>query len=415
MAMNMGMLCVCAVQHAKIVDNMSNAIEYTSPRLPEIDRLRGFVMVLMALDHMRDFLDADALRFSATDLDHTYPALFFTRLITHLCAPTFAILAGTSAWLYGSRINDPPRLSRFLLSRGFWLIGLDVFLVSPVFTGSVGTIGLGTLWAIGAGLISLAFLSRLRTEQVLLFGSAIILGHNMLDGIHAGDLGIFGPWWRLVHEKGPLPLGLPGKVIYPALPWIGVVALGYGLGPLFQRPKPVWQSIVRVAGYISILLFIFLRALNIYGDPAPWTHQSSIVYTCLSFLNISKYPPSLQYLLFTLGCSALIMGLLGGIKGVVKGYIADALSVFGRTPLFFYILHLYLGLSAGIAIATLKGFSIEQISGFIAADSVPENYGVGLVGTYVGWIFVVLVLLPICRWFDRVKTCREDLWVLRYL
>jgi uncharacterized membrane protein len=394
---------------------MNNAQENKSFRLPEIDRLRGFVMVLMALDHMRDFLDADALRFSATDITHTYPALFFTRLITHLCAPTFAILAGIGAWVYGSRINDPSALSRFLLSRGFWLIGLDVFLVSPVFAGGVGTIELGTLWAIGSGLISLALLSRLRAEQVLLFGLAIILGHNMLDGIHAVDLGAFGPWWRLVHEKGPLPLGLPGKVIYPALPWIGVVALGYGLGPLFQRPKPVRQSIVRVSGYISILLFIFLRALNIYGDPAPWTHQSSIVYSCLSFLNVSKYPPSLQYLLLTLGCSALIMGLLGGIKGGAKGYLADALSVFGRTPLFFYILHLYLGVSAGIAIATLKGFRFEQISGFIATGSVPENFGVGLVGTYVGWIVIVLVLFPICRWFDRLKTRRKDVWILRYL
>ncbi len=394
---------------------MSKVEENKSPRLPEIDRLRGFVMVLMALDHMRDFLDADAIRFSATDLAHSYPALFFTRLITHLCAPTFAVLAGISAWLYGSRIDDPDALSKFLLSRGFWLIGLDVFLVSPVFSGGVGTIELGTLWAIGSGLISLALLSRLRAEQTLIIGLAIIFGHDLLDGVHANALGAFGPWWRLLHEKGALPLGLQGNVIYPALPWIGVVALGYGLGPLFQRPEPVRRGIVKLAGYVALFLFILLRAINIYGDPAPWTHQSSIVYTCLSFLNVSKYPPSLQYVLLTLGCSALIMDLLAGIKGGAKGYVADSLAVFGRTPLFFYILHLYLGVLAGVAIASLKGFRFEQINEFIASGSVPENFGVGLGGAYVGWIFVVFILFPICRWFDRLKTRRKDLWILRYL
>lgn len=394
---------------------MNNTAQNKSSRLPEIDRLRGFVMVLMALDHMRDFLDADSLRFSPTDLAHSYPALFFTRLVTHLCAPTFALLAGVGAWLYGSRIKDPDALSRFLLSRGFWLIGLDIVFVSPVFAGKVGTIELGTLWAIGAGLICLALLSRLRTEHVFLFGLAIIFGHNMLDGIHAADLGAFGPWWRLLHEKGPLPAGLSGNVIYPALPWIGVVALGYGLGPLFQRPEPVWKGVVKSAGYISLLLFVVIRAINIYGDPAPWKHQSSAMYTVLSFLNVSKYPPSLQYLLLTLGCAAVIMGRLSAIEGPLKHHIAEALAVFGRTPLFFYILHLYLGLSAGIAIAFLQGYRFEQIGSFIGSGSVPENLGVGLAGAYVGWIVVIIVLYPACRWFDRLKSRRKDLWILRYL
>lgn len=415
MAMDPGMIDHYAKRPAQGVELINHAMENTSARLPEIDRLRGFVMVLMALDHMRDFLDADALRFSATDLEHTYPALFFTRLVTHLCAPTFAILAGAGAWLYGSRINDPKALSRFLLSRGFWLILLDVAIVSPVFAGGVGTIELGTLWAIGSGLVCLALISRFPAEQVLIFGFLIILGHDLLDGIHAVDLGAFGPWWRLMHEKGSLPLGLPGKVIYPALPWIGVVALGYGLGPLFHRPKPVRQSIVRLAGYISILLFILLRSINTYGDPAPWSHQSSAVKAFLSFLNVSKYPPSLQYLLLTLGCSALIMGLLADTKGGVKGYAVDALAVFGRTPLFFYILHLYAGVAAGVAIASLQGYGFDQIGGFIASGVVPENFGVGLIGAYAGWILIVFFLFPICRWFDRLKSRRKDLWILRYL
>jgi len=394
---------------------MNDKLASRSIRLPEIDRLRGLIIVLMALDHMRDFLDADALRFNPTDLFHTYPFLFFTRLITHLCAPTFAFLAGAGAFLYGARIHNPPALSLFLLSRGFWLIALDIILVSPVFAGGPGKVELGTLWAIGCGLVALSALCRLKTEQVLIIGLAIVFGHDLLDGIHAGDLGIYGPWWRLLHERGELPLGIPGSVVYPMLPWIGVVALGYGFGQVFLRPEPIREGIIRVAGYCALLIFVVLRTINLYGDPVPWTIQNDNISTFLSFLNVSKYPPSLLYLMLTLGISALIMGSLTRKRAGIKKQAGDALAVFGRTPLLFYILHLYLGVTAGLLVAHFQGYSFQQISEFIKTKSVPMNLGVGLFGAYVGWIVVILLLYPICRRFDEFKSRRSDLWMLRYL
>lgn len=384
-------------------------------RLPEIDRLRGLVMVLMALDHMRDFLDADALRFSPTDLAQTYPFLFFTRLVTHFCAPTFALLAGVGAYLYGARINDPPALSRFLLSRGLWLIALDAIFVSPVFSGAPGRLGLGALWAIGCGLVALAALSRLPAERVLAIGLAIMFGHDLLDGVHAADLGAFGPWWRLLHEKGPLPLGLSGAVVYPILPWIGVLALGYGVGPLFLRPKPVRTGVLRVVGAGALLLFVLLRATNFYGDPSPWTPQRDFLFTLMSFLNVSKYPPSLLYLLLTLGTGALAIAPLGRLNSGVGGKIGDALAVFGRTPLFFYILHLYVGIAAAIFVASLRGYDLARIATLMRDGSPPPDFGFGLAGAYVGWALIVVGLYPLCRWFDGFKRRHASWRVLSYL
>ena len=384
-------------------------------RLPEIDRLRGLVMVLMALDHMRDFLDADALRFNPTDLAQTYPVLFFTRLATHFCAPVFALLAGVGAYLYGARINDPSALSRFLLSRGLWLIALDAICVSPIFSGAPGRLGLGALWAIGCGLVALAALSRLPAARVLAIGLAIIFGHDLLDGVHAADLGAFGPWWRLLHEKGPLPAGLPGSVVYPILPWIGVLAVGYGVGPLFQRPKPVRTGILQVVGWGALLLFVLLRATNFYGDPAPWTLQHNGLFTLMSFLNVSKYPPSLLYLLLTLGVGALTLAPLGRLNGELAGKIGDGLAVFGRTPLFFYMLHLYVGMAAALFAAAMRGYDLARIEIFMRDGAPPADFGFGLAGAYVGWALIVIALYPLCLWFDGFKRRHASWRILSYL
>ena len=395
--------------------DMVDIITRSSGRITEIDRLRGLVMVLMALDHMRDFLDADALRFNPTDLSQTYPILFFTRLVTHLCAPTFAFLAGCGAFLYGDRIKNSHALSQFLISRGFWLIALDIFLVGPVFAGGPGKVDLGTLWAIGCGLVALSAICWLRVEQVLIIGLVIVFGHDILDGVHASALGAYGPWWRLLHERGDLPLGIPGSVVYPMLPWIGVVALGYGFGQVFLRPEPIREGIIRVAGYCALLILVVLRTINLYGDPVPWTIQSDALSTFQSFLNVSKYPPSLLYLMLTLGVSALIMRPLTKMRAGIKKEAGDALAVFGRTPLLFYMLHLYLGAAAGLVVAHFRGYSLLQISEFIQTKSIPVNFGIGLLGAYVGWIVVVLLLYPICSRFDKFKSRRADLWILRYL
>ncbi|MCX7899482.1 MAG: heparan-alpha-glucosaminide N-acetyltransferase domain-containing protein [Methylocystis sp.] len=379
-------------------------------RLPEIDRLRGLVIVLMALDHMRDFFDADSMRFASTDLNRTYPLLFFTRLVTHLCAPTFALLAGAGAYLYGARIQDRNTLSRFLASRGLWLILLDAVIVSPIWTMGSGRVELGTLWAIGCGLITLAATSRLPPGAALASGAVIIAGHNLLDGVHAETLGALGPWWRLLHEPGALPMGIPGGVLYPALPWIGVVLLGYGIGPLFARAQTDRDRSFLPGGAASLALFVALRFSNLYGDPRPWSVQRDDIFTLLSFLNVSKYPPSLDYLLLTLGVAALLLPLLAKLNGRAM----DALATFGRTPLFFYVLHLYVGLGAALALALAGGWSLADLIGF-AKTGPPENFGFGLAGAYLAWIAAVLALYPLCVWFDGLKSRRPDWWWLSYL
>ena len=384
---------------------------YDEHRLPEIDRLRGLVMVLMALDHMRDFFDADAIRFSPTDLDHTYPFLFFTRFITHFCAPTFTLLAGVGAYLYGVKVKDAAALSRFLAARGLWLVFLDVAVVSPIWSMGSGKIELGTLWAIGCGLLALSAFSRLSQRTVLLIGVAIVFGHNMLDGIHAADLGALGPWWNLLHEQGKLPFDAPGGVIYPALPWIGVAALGYGIGPLFLKPAPRRDRTLFFVGGAALALFVLLRLSNLYGDPHPWSVQRDAVFTLLSFLNVTKYPPSLLYLLVTLGGAALALPALEW----VRGWIGAALTIFGRTPLFFYVLHLYVGVAAALAFAIWRGYSLADIGSFAKAGGPPPDFGAGLAGAYAAWALIVLALYPLCRWFARIKRRRRDLWWLSYL
>ena len=380
-------------------------------RLPEIDRLRGLVMVIMALDHMRHFFDADAFRFSPTDLDRTYPFLFFTRFITNFCAPTFAFLAGTGAFLYGARRQDARALSLFLITRGLWLIALDTFLISPVWSGGAGRIALGTLWAIGCGLLALSALSWLPSRVVLAIGAMIIVGHNLLDGIRAADLGALGPWWRLLHEPGPLPLDIEGGVLYPALPWIGVVALGYGVGPLFEREAAERDRLLRAAGIGALALFLILRATNFYGDSHPWATQRDAVLTLLSFLNVTKYPPSLLFLLVTLGGAALALPGLSRLPSAA----GKAIEIFGRVPLFFYVLHLYAGVAAALALWRVQGYTLAELSGIMKSGAPPPDFGAGLLGAYFAWIAVVVALFPVCKWFAGFKRRRPDLWWLSYL
>jgi uncharacterized membrane protein len=366
-------------------------------RVAGIDRLRGLVIVLMALDHVRDFFEIDALRFSPTDLTQTYPALFFTRFITHYCAPTFVLLAGISAFLHGVQIQDRTAQTRFLITRGLWLIALDALVISPVWPDPLGVIELGTLWAIGCGMIALAGLQWLSARVALAVGVVIIAAHNLLDSVHASAFGAYGPFWSLLHEQGPLPFGLDGKVAYPALPWIGVIALGYGLGPLFALPAERRARLLQRAGAAAIALFLLLRALNLYGDPAPWSGQGTIIFAALSFLNVTKYPPSLLYILVTLGPVLMLLPAMERLDGAAS----RVLEVFGQTPLFFYVTHLYAMVAVHAAL-------------MLASGAPPENFRVGLAATYLAWAALVAALYPICRWFAGVKRRRRYEW-LSYL
>jgi uncharacterized membrane protein len=379
-------------------------------RLAGVDRMRGLVILLMALDHVRDFFHADALLFDPTDLTKTYPPLFLTRFITHYCAPTFVFLAGASAFLHAVQLGDPPALRRFLATRGLWLILLDAFVVSPVWALGFGKLYLGVLWAIGVGMIALAPMTLLSPPAVLAIGATIVLGHNLLDSIHASQFGAFAPFWSLIHEQGALPFGAPGRVFYPALPWVGIMAIGYGLGPLFNEPAARRDRILTLLGVAAIAAFIILRLTNFYGDPRPWSEQRDGVMTVFSVLNVTKYPPSLLYALVTLGPMLILlptMERLGGVAG-------EVLATFGRTPLFIYILHLYAALAAGALLRFAEGMSLQQLRELGPNAVPPHEYGTNLAGVYVAWVAIMTALYPACRWYAGVKRRRRDWW-LSYL
>jgi uncharacterized membrane protein len=379
-------------------------------RLPSIDRLRGFVIVLMALDHTRDFFDADALRFDPTDLDHTYPALFMTRFVTHFCAPIFMFLAGASAYLHGLALGDRAVLSRFLWTRGLWLILLDIVVISPVWNVGFGSFELATLWAIGVAMIALAALIFLPTRAVLLVGAAILALHNLLDGVHAPLFGDLAPLWRMLHEPGPLPFGLNGKIVYPVLPWIGVMALGYGLAPMFLEPAERRDRRLLALGAAFLALFALLRWSNLYGDARLWSAHAETVTTALSLLNVTKYPPSLLYALVTLGVGLVLLPLMERLEGAA----GRILETYGRVPMFVYVLHLYVILAAAAATELAKGVSLDELKG-LGGGPPPAGYGVGLAGVYVAWLLIMAALYPACRWYGGFKRRRRDLWILGYL
>ena len=393
-----------------ITEKVSPAPAAVAARLPGIDRMRGLVIVLMALDHVRDFFNVDALYFDPTDLTRTYPALFLTRFVTHYCAPTFVLLAGVSAFLHGRKLNDRGALARFLLTRGVWLILLDAIVVSPVWALELGRFHLATLWAIGCSMIALAGLVFLPLRAVLLIGVLIIVSHNLLDPLHAAQFGAWAPLWSMLHEPGALPFGLPGGVSYPVLPWIGIMALGYGLGPVFLEPASTRARQLTLLGLASIALFLLLRGTNFYGDPHPWSQQRDSMMTALSVLNVSKYPPSLLYALVTLGPALLLLPAMERFGG----FAGEVLATFGRVPLFIYLLHLYAAHAAAVALFLTEGFDFAQLRGFGAQAAPPAGLGLSLPATYAAWILIMAALYPACRWFANVKRRRHDWW-LSYL
>ena len=374
-------------------------------RVSSIDILRGLVMVLMALDHVRDFF-TDA-RFDPLDLSQASGPLFLTRWITHFCAPIFVFLAGVSAYLTGRRCTRA-ELSRFLFTRGLWLVVLEVTLMSLVWTFNVRYehgLFLQVIWAIGVSMIVLAALVHLPLRAIATFSIVIILGHNLLDGIEPQSLGAWAPLWSLLHVQGPIPHAF---VAYPLIPWIAVMSLGYCVGAQFElAPQQRTQRFIYF-GAASLTVFVLLRTTNLYGDPADWSLQSTTLHTLLSFVNVQKYPPSLQYLLLTLGTAFLLLATLES----ARSKFSEVLRTFGRIPLFFYVLHIALAhLAAGI-IALATGYGTALLSDDFM--SIPEQWGFGLPVVYLAWLLVVATLYPACRWFAAVKRRRDDWW-LSYL
>ncbi|NML19871.1 DUF1624 domain-containing protein [Pseudoflavitalea sp. G-6-1-2] len=373
-------------------------ITQSRSRIASIDILRGIIMVIMALDHVRDYFTI--ARFDPTDLSQTTPAMFFTRWITHICAPTFMFLAGTGSFLYGAK-RTKPELSRFLFTRGLFLVILEFTLVTLAlqFNFSFNLLIALVFWSIGMSMIFLAAMIWLPNKILLAVSLLMILLHNTTDNISPESFGSFSWLWNVLHVRGFIPFSeTSGLVIgYPLIPWIGVIGAGYAFGQCFLwEPKKRSRFFVQL-GLTLIGLFILVRGLNVYGDPMPWTTQKSSLYTLLSFLDTAKYPPSLSFLLMTIGPAILLLGLLEN----AKGSFANFFSVYGKVPLFYFLLHFYLIHLISIFAGMAQGFKATDF--LHISDSYPKEYGFGLPGVYLFWALIVLLLYYPCKWYGNLK------------
>ncbi len=386
----------------------------TKPRLESIDLLRGLALVVMALDHVRDYFSSG--EFSPTDLDQTTPALFFTRWFTHFCAPVFVFLAGTSVLLSAARGKSRPELTRFLITRGVWLIVLELTVLrfGMCFSFDYHWVSLSILWAIGWSMIALAALIWLPTPVVGAIGVAIILGHNLLDPMTVDKPAWLKAFWVALHgppETLPTRQGIKAHVMYPLLPWIGVMAAGYAFGEIVRMARPWRRRAFLGIGIGMTLGFFLIRALNVYGDPERWTIQRTPLFTLLSFLNVEKYPPSLDFLLITLGPPIAFLAYLD--RDWEPGGLDTWLVTYGRVPLFFFLLHWQVVHALAVIFAAVRGQPIGWMFEVPPFDS-PPSYGYGLGTVYLVWALVVVGLYPACRWFAGVKKRRHDLWWLSY-
>ena len=381
------------------------------PRLDMVDLLRGLVIALMVLDHTRDYFHISAYTFDPTDPARTHVLLYLTRWVTHLCAPTFVFLAGVSVFLQGANGKDKSQLTRFLLSRGAWLIVLELTIISFAFNFALPFLFLQVIWAIGVSMILLAGLIWLPRAAAAIVGVLIVAGHQLLAPINPADLGALAPLWTLAFKMGPPPIG-PGFIAYPVIPWFGVMCLGYALGPVFvQEPVRRNRMLFQIA-ITALALFCMLRALNAYGDPAHWRTYPTAMATVMSFFNVSKYPPSLLYVLITLGVSLLCMLALQRLRGL----LAQVLLAYGRTPLFTYVLHIYVVHGASLVVAMLAGYPASSHANFLADPFrlYQAGFGFNLLVVYVVWLAILVALYPASRWFAEVKRRRREWW-LSYL
>jgi len=400
-------------------------------RLEALDLVRGLVMILMALDHVRDFW-SDRLLMDPTDLNTTTVGIFLTRWVTHFCAPVFIFLAGTSAFLAGTRGRSKGELAWFLLTRGLWLAFFEVTVNRALwmFNYDFQHYGAGVFWAIGWAMVALAGLVYLPTPVVTLVGVALIASHNLLDGVRAEHLGLPEWLWIILHQPGDgtvarapawlwdtlhSPGHVPGRddvtfgTGYCLIPWAGVMAAGYGFGALLRLPRARRRPLVFGLGAAATLAFVLLRAWNQYGDPRPWQTQASLLWTVLSFLNCTKYPASLLYLLMTLGPALLALAVFDRPLGPLGRRVV----VFGRVPFFFYLLHVPL-IHGGAVLCDFARFGWSPLAKngpWFRPDDIPSNYGVSLPTVYLVWVAVLLILYPPCRWFAGVKRRRSDWWL----
>jgi uncharacterized membrane protein len=387
-------------------------------RIESIDLLRGLIMIVMALDHVRDYFHAGAFVSDPLDLNTTTPVLYFTRWITHYCAPLFMFLSGASASLVGQRKGNA-YLTRFLITRGLWLIFLELTVVcfawffNPTFTTQL----LGVIWALGFSMIFLAGFIHLPKWLIVSIALVMVFGHNLLDGVQANSSTAASFGWSVLHQFNFFNFGAFTIIAaYPLIPWIGVMALGYCLGGIYKKEEDAQKRkrFLLLLGVISVVLFAALRYSNVYGDPFKWTEQPSGLYTIFSFLSVTKYPPSLLYLLVTIGPGLIFLAITENVNGSV----ARRIKTIGRVPMFYYLAHLYLIHISALIAAVASGRSWTDMVNFgtwITGESKLQGYGFSLGITYAVWAVLVIVLYYLCKRYDRYKSSHREKWWLSYL
>jgi uncharacterized membrane protein len=387
-------------------------------------------MIIMLLDHTREYVNADAFLFSPTDLSKTTTALFFTRWITHFCAPVFVFLAGTSIYLQRLRGKSTAELSRFLFTRGLWLIVLEFTVVrfAIFFDFDYSLFGVAeVIWVFGISMVLMAALVWLPLVAVAALGLVLIAGHNLLDGLAispatamAGDqaLNFWQAIWLFLHQPGFVPLfGGTSRlfIAYPLIPWVGVMAAGYALGSIYGWESEPRRKLLIKLGVAAVGLFFILRAVNTYGDPSPWQTQSSGWFTVLSFLNTTKYPVSLLFLLMTIGPALIFLAAVDEVTDT--GLLRRLLLTFGRVPLFYFILQMFVAHLAGVILGYFAGFDVGfWFTNYPFAENIkpPDGFGFSLATTYAAWLIGLAFLYPLCRWYGGVKR-RSGHWLFSYL
>jgi len=391
----------------------------TKRRIDSIDILRGIVMIIMALDHSRDYFHPAA---DPLNLQTTTTFLFFTRWITHFCAPAFVFLSGTSIYLQGLR-KTKKVLQSFLIKRGMWLIFIEVFVISFGWTFNIhyNFIIFQVIWAIGISMVLLGLLIRLPYNLILTLGLVIVFGHNLLDYPEAAAGFKAGFWWDLFHHGFfavyPITQSHFLIIVYPFVPWTGLMLLGYCTGKFFSSKYSLDERkrILNGIGIGLIVFFIALRITNVYGNPTPWTSQKNGWFTVLSFINVQKYPPSLLYICMTIGPAFLLLSFFEKVK---NGF-TEKVRIYGRVPFFYYVLHIYLIHFISAVVYLAHGHSIKEATtltrGGVPFYFLAANDGYSLFIVYLVWIAVVIALYPFCKWYNDYKSAHREKWWLSYL
>ncbi len=392
---------------------LASKTENIKERIKNIDFIRGLVMIIMALDHIRDLIFTGGQTQDPTNLTTTTEILFFTRWITHICAPIFVFLSGVSAWL-SLQSKDIKSARRFLITRGIWLLILEFTVITFGIWSDVKfqVFLFQVIAAIGFCFILLGLFIKVRAKILGYTGLIIIFCYQLLALLPAKPESLIVKLITPLFAPNLYTVGTKSLLLaYPPIPWFGIMLCGFGFAYLFIQQSSIRKKIFFTIGTVSLLLFIIMRFINIYGDPAPWSVQKNTMFTILSFINISKYPPSLLYCLVTLG----IMFLLLSLSENRCNKFMKIISVYGKVPLFYYLLHWYLIHISMYIILFTQGFSFNDFRfGFDFGRPKAEN-GLTLFGTYLIWILLVALLYPACNWYGKLKNKHPQNWWLKYL